>query len=127
MVSTEEQAKLQRLREENKQLKALLTRHGIAWQDSAIAKSTQQAVPKPATDPEPKRFSTAEKIVLFRRLFRGRTDVYPQRWESTKGDCGYSPVCANKWRQGICCKPKIKCGDCSQRIFSYSRLTGSNR
>ncbi len=24
---------------------------------------------------------TAEKVALFRRMFRGRTDVYPVRWE----------------------------------------------
>ena len=36
----------------------------------------------PALTPESSRLSTDEKVVLFRRLFRGRKDVYPIRWES---------------------------------------------
>ncbi|HRH15666.1 MAG TPA: hypothetical protein PK225_15120, partial [Azonexus sp.] len=46
--------------------------------------------------------TTDEKIVLFRRLFRGRTDVYPVRWESKAGKSGYSPACANEWRASFC-------------------------
>src|SRR5204862_229811 len=50
------------------------------------------------------------------RLFRGRTDVYPIRWESkTSGKSGYSPACANEWRPGLCEKPRIKCADCGNR------------
>lgn len=38
------------------------------------------------------RSSSAEKIALFRSLFRGRTDVFPRRWENTKtGKSGYAP------------------------------------
>lgn len=56
----------------------------------------------------------AEKIALFRALFRGREDVYPQRFENRKtGRTGYSPVCGNEWVKGICEKPRIKCSDCS--------------
>ncbi len=56
----------------------------------------------------------AEKIALFRALFRGREDVYPQRFESRKtGRAGYSPACGNEWAPGICDKPRIKCSDCS--------------
>ncbi len=55
-----------------------------------------------------------EKIALFRSLFRGREDVYPQRFESRKtGRAGYSPACGNEWVRGICEKPRIKCSDCS--------------
>jgi hypothetical protein len=46
-----------------------------------------------------KLISTAEKGALFRRLFRGRTDVYPIRWESkSSSKSGYAPACANEWR-----------------------------
>ncbi|WP_425514496.1 TOTE conflict system archaeo-eukaryotic primase domain-containing protein [Collimonas antrihumi] len=49
------------------------------------------------------------KIKLFRRLYQGRNEVYPVRWESQKtGKTGYSPVCANEWRYGVCDKPRIK-------------------
>lgn len=57
--------------------------------------------------------SPTEKIDLFRSLFRGRTEVYPRRFESRKtGKSGYSPVCGNEWVRGICEKPRIKCSDC---------------
>ncbi|WP_409372357.1 TOTE conflict system archaeo-eukaryotic primase domain-containing protein, partial [Pseudodonghicola xiamenensis] len=40
---------------------------------------------------------------LFRRLFAGRPDVFPVRWENRKtGRSGYSPACANEWVKGIC-------------------------
>lgn len=56
--------------------------------------------------------SNAQKIALFRRLFRGRDDVFPARWENVKsGRSGYSPVCANEWREGLCGKPRIKQGN----------------
>jgi superfamily II DNA or RNA helicase len=56
---------------------------------------------------------STEKIALFRSLFRGRLEVYPLRFESTKtGRAGYSPVCGNEWLRGVCEKPRIKCSDC---------------
>jgi hypothetical protein len=27
------------------------------------------------------------------------------------------PACANEWRAGVCEKPRIKCGDCSNRLL----------
>ena len=59
-----------------------------------------------------------DKIALFRRLFRGREDVYPRRFESTKtGKSGYQPACQNEWIRPFCKKPKIKCGECPKREF----------
>jgi len=53
------------------------------------------------------------KIACFQSLFRGRTDVYPLRFESRRtGRAGYSPACGNEWIKGICEKPRIKCSDC---------------
>ncbi len=63
-------------------------------------------------------FSNAEKVALFRSLFRGRDDVFPQRWENSKsGKAGYSPACRNEWARGICEKPRIKCSDCLNQAF----------
>jgi superfamily II DNA or RNA helicase len=97
------------LQAENARLIALLDSHGIEWR------------PPPGSSPpvaEPSRLSTDEKIALFRRLFRGRADVYPVRWESkTSGRSGYAPACANEWRAGVCEKPRIKCGDCGHRLL----------
>ena len=57
-------------------------------------------------------------MALFRRLFRGRTDVYPIRWESkTTGKSGYAPACGNEWLAGVCEKPRIKCGECNNRLL----------
>ena len=62
--------------------------------------------------------SPAEKITLFRSLFRGRGDVFPKRWTNSRnGKSGYAPVCANEWVPQFCRKPKIRCGDCSNRAF----------
>jgi len=65
-----------------------------------------------------RRSSVEEKIGLFRSLFRGRTDVYPQRFESRRtGKSGYQPACANEWVRGVCEKPRVKCADCPARRF----------
>ena len=57
-----------------------------------------------------------EKIKLFLELFVCRKDVYARYWEN-KNKRGYSPVCANEWRSGICEKPKIKCNECKNQSF----------
>ena len=62
--------------------------------------------------------SPEEKIALFRSLFRGRDDVYPQRFESRKsGKNGYVPACGNEWIRGLCDKRKVKCVECPNRQF----------
>lgn len=108
------QDELRRLREENARLKALLTRHGISWEEAnqpETAPASAQAA-KVAAVPR----SVQEKIALFRRLFRGREDVFARRWESgTKS--GYAPACGNEWRPGLCRKPRMKCGDCEHRLL----------
>jgi hypothetical protein len=59
--------------------------------------------------------TTAGRVELFRRLFRGREDVFPKRWESRKGTQGYSPVCENEWSPALCDKPRTKCSKCDNR------------
>lgn len=106
-----DQSVLAALQAENARLIALLETHGIDWHPpQPVATRPQEA--------EPSRLSTAEKVALFRRLFQGRTDVYPIRWESkTSGKSGYAPACANEWRAGVCEKPRIKCANCSNRLL----------
>lgn len=99
------------LQAENTRLKALLEANGIEWH--LPTEPSDQPVER-----ETSGLSTAEKVALFRRLFRGRTDVYPLRWESkTTGKSGFSPACANEWRAGVCEKPRIKCSDCGNRVL----------
>ena len=41
--------------------------------------------------------TAAEKITLFRRLFAGRSEVFPARWENRNtGKPGYAPACLNE-------------------------------
>ncbi len=62
--------------------------------------------------------AAADKIQLFRRLFAGRPDVYPMRWDNRNtGKSGYAPACSNEWVRGVCGKPQIKCGDCPNQAF----------
>ena len=62
--------------------------------------------------------SAASKVELFRDLFRGRDDVFAVRWENpAKGRSGYSPRCANEWKPGVCHKPKVRCGSCTNQAF----------
>ena len=59
-----------------------------------------------------------EKVALFRSLFRGRDDVFPVLWTSTKsGRTGYSPACSNEWTPGVCEKPRVRCGECPNQAF----------
>lgn len=62
--------------------------------------------------------SAAEKIRLFRSLFRGREDVFPLRFENRRsGRAGYAPACSNEWVRGLCEKPRVKCAHCPHRHF----------
>ncbi len=61
---------------------------------------------------------SAQKVVLFRKLFSGRTDVFPVRWENSgTGRSGYAPACRNEWVRGVCDKPRVKCGECPNQAF----------
>ena len=111
-----EREQLAALQTENARLLALLDGHGIEWRLPLEPPPIGPVLPAP--EPAPSRFSTAEKVALFRRLFRGRTDVYPIRWESkTTGKSGYAPACGNEWLAGVCEKPRIKCGECNNRLL----------
>lgn len=69
-----DQDELRRLREENARLKELLTQHGIAWEEPTAA----APVPAPKESaPAPTHFTTDDKIILFRRLFRGAGGCLP--------------------------------------------------
>lgn len=51
-----------------------------------------------------------EKIKVFKKLFRGRQDIVPRYWISKDGEKqGYTPLCRNEWREGLCEKPCRTC------------------
>ena len=61
----------------------------------------------------------AEKIRLFRSLFKGRDDVYAKRWQSRQQEkSGYAPSCLNEWKSGVCAKPKGSCAGCAHKAYA---------
>ena len=100
------------LRAENAKLRAVI--HGGELKNPTAAYS----VTVPPADTSVRHDSpTADKVALFRLLFRGREDIYPEWWQSKTGRTGYSPACSNEWLPRICEKPRIKCADCPNRAF----------
>ncbi|MBI4596494.1 MAG: DEAD/DEAH box helicase family protein [Candidatus Tectomicrobia bacterium] len=109
------ESRLKRIEDERGQLIQAL--HALKHNLSDL--EGRAAQPSFSTPSIEEQSSMAEKIKLFRGLFRGREDVYPKFWESKKnGKKGYSPVCEREWIKGVCRKPAIKCGECKNRKFS---------
>jgi superfamily II DNA or RNA helicase len=132
-----EEARLAELRQE---VDEAAVRLAALRQELSSASGEGQAgpSPEPAHPPKPDvlpaalvrdaskaRLSSAEKIDLFRSLFRGRADVFPRRWENpATGRSGYSPACANEWDQRLCRKSyrppggrRGTCGECPNQAF----------
>lgn len=70
----------EKLRKENDRLKNLLQEHRIPYKrnyhDSSLIENM-------------KAKETKRRIGIFISLFKGRSDVYPMRWESEDGRSGY--------------------------------------
>jgi hypothetical protein len=49
------------------------------------------------------------KTYLFKSAFKCREDVIAKYWQSKSGKSGYSPLCRNEWKKGICKKPCRSC------------------
>ena len=94
--------RLSELEQEKKQLLALRER----LQQSSL------------TTPVSDSYTPKQKVRIFRNLFRGRTDIFANRWQNQQGRSGYSIACNNEWVQGVCHKPRIKCQDCNHRQFT---------
>lgn len=115
------------LEKENAELRAQL---GISDTKTTAVEPLQDIFPAAVH----KYSSPDEKIQLFRSLFRGREDVFAKRWYSAKTEkSGYSPVCANEWREGVCVKPKGSCSKCENRelvalsnAILYAHLSGKD-
>ena len=114
-----------RLTKENSQLKAQL---GLPTSESpsiTVSATTEKKIlgnesskSNCSSDVDGSSDSSA-KIRLFMSLFKGRDDVYAKRWENkNKGTAGYSPVCLNQWRTGICGKPQVPCAKCDHKAYA---------
>ncbi|WGS40163.1 DEAD/DEAH box helicase (plasmid) [Burkholderia sp. JSH-S8] len=125
-------AELTRLQAENTRLTALIPA-ALTVRDKFVQMTRIESYPA-VRNMGGQVLSPEHKIQIFRRLFRGRTDVYPLRWESrNSGKSGYAPACANEWRTGICDKPRIRCADCGHRLLLplddqviYAHLAGDH-
>ena len=86
-----------RLREENSRLRRLLAEHGIPIPTAA----SNNEAPSPAGELLGERTvpdKAAQRLALFRSLFRGREDVYAVRWEKPDGRAGYAPKADRDWK-----------------------------
>lgn len=113
----EEEARLSRLKAEEEDARARLA---LLQAELASLSSNPQIVvgspPRPAAATAPQ--TPAEKVRLFRSLFRGRVDVFPTRFVSKRtGKPGYTPACRNKFVRGVCELPRVKCGECPSQAF----------
>jgi superfamily II DNA or RNA helicase len=126
MALTKKQSLHEAIAHEEARLAGLAHKHNESRERLAALKAelaameSTLAVPSaPAIQPGADIPTTAErKISLFRQLFRGRDDVLPKLWMSSKtGRKGYSPACGNEWVRGVCEKPRVKCSDCPNQAF----------
>ncbi len=108
---------IDQLRAENEKLRSLLHAHSIA-SPPVVPDVPENPAETPSDRAVTKRSPMHEKIALFLSLFQGRPDVYARRWESKTGRSGYSPVCVNEWKHGVCLKPKGKCADCANAAYN---------
>ena len=119
MASTDDlMREIERLRDENTQLRDLLQTHGIPLPTTAQDADSTAELNASSSSIVTKHSSMAEKTALFLSLFQGRRDVYARRWEGKNGRAGYSPACRNEWKPGVCLKPKGKCAECAHAEYS---------
>jgi superfamily II DNA or RNA helicase len=98
----------QRLREEVKRLKAILDRYSIPLAEaSARAATSERCLPAPVDIAQAGKLSDKQaKIALFRSLFRGREDVYAERWRMKDGTWGYYPAGRKDWQAVLASRPE---------------------
>ena len=92
-----------RLRIENARLRRLLAEHHIpipvfGWDNPPAAPVTTPTAETSTQD------RAAQRIALYRSLFRGREDVYAVRWENPDGRSGYSPKADRDWKAYLAAK-----------------------
>jgi len=110
-------------------LRELESEREVAARELAGLRARQETWCEPEADPtgvdgtsSAAGWTVERKLRLFGDLFRGRTDVFPLRWENRAKDrSGWAPCCANEWRSGVCGKPRVKCGECPNQAFRALR------
>src|SRR5580700_64646 len=98
----------QRLREEVRQLKAILAQHSVPLPELRIPQaSNERCLPAAADVSQVGTLSdNPAKIALFRSLFRGREDVYAERWRTKDGTWAYRPAGKKDWLAVLASRPE---------------------
>lgn len=90
----------QRLKEENKYLRKILQLNNIQYNEY--------------TPIEEKQFSKEDKIKIYLSYFKGRNDIYAERYyDKETGKKKYSPVCSNKFSEAC----NFKCKTCEHKKY----------
>jgi len=111
-----EEARLARLEQERDASRARLDGLRAALSASSTDRPSDAISPLPVNTAVPA--TAADKVRLFRALFRGREEVFPTRFVSKRtGKSGYAPACSNKFVRGVCNLPRIKCSECPNQAF----------
>src|SRR2546428_371126 len=109
-----EEARIARLERELKESRAALESPRTELEAGRSSPPTAPALIPAPTAP----MTSAEKVALFRSMFRGREDVYPSCGPTVGlAARGYPPACGNEWIRGVCEKPRVKCGECPNQAF----------
>ena len=112
----QEEARVARLESEQADARSRLATLRAEVASFAAEPDVRVRMPVVAAASVPK--NSAEKVRLFRSLFRGREEVFPTRFVSKKtGKPGYAPACRNKFVKGVCKLPEVKCGECPNQAF----------
>jgi hypothetical protein len=130
----ETQAALDAALAENRRLRAEIERLKQAFTGPPVP------APKPASDDSSAHLSLASapedgevaapadkaaKVALFRSLFRGREDVYAERWRMKDGKWGYRPAGRKNWDAVLASEPEDrKKVDRQTRTLYEKRLRG---
>ncbi len=113
---TQEEARLEQLQAEQTDSRRRLG--ALHFELASLGAEPEIRVRLPLMIEAPAPRTSAEKVALFRSLFRGREEVFPTRFVSKKtGRPGYAPACRNKFVKGVCELPKVKCGECPNQAF----------
>jgi len=100
-------AENERLREEVGRLKAIFERHSIPLSDLPTPPPHKSGLPNQA---DVSQLGTLEnnqaKVKLFRSLFRGREDVYAERWRTKDGTWAYRPAGKKNWLAVLASRPE---------------------
>jgi hypothetical protein len=98
----------QQLRDEVQQLRAILARHSVSLPEPKTREpASTRYLPTPS---EVAQIGTigdnAAKIALFRSLFRGREDIYAERWRMKEGTWAYRPAGKKNWLAVLASRPE---------------------